>query len=354
MDAAVGDAQRLVASAVLETVGKQVREPDQADEAALADHRVVASRSAVELLRTRGASVGRLFFGTGERQQLVRPQSGGLGDQRRKAVAGVLGGCHHADLFRPVGPTARAARLRRADHGEAFAFGEAPGDVDQHRLQRLAVHVERLLAEIVDARAEVLDGGVCVEVAEFAAFGGDAARDLEQAVAVVGDRPHRRRSRGVAAQGAVLDEPGDHAGGLSLGRLGGSEPGHRSRGSGVAVTAQPARDGGMVDVDAAIPEPAPKLGGRAALVGEREEFMGEAVESGARVPGAATRAGVGLEARRFGGRVEGVGGPRADRVSGHAWRSVGGCRREGKRRSSCMGWMRPETERSGNNSMFIN
>ena len=161
------------------------------------------------------------------------------------------------------GPLRGAAETDARRH--AAGDGRPAGDVDQHRLQRLAVHVERLLAEIVDARAEVLDGCVGIEVAEFAAFGGDAARDLEQAVAIVGDRPHRGRSCGVAAQGAVLDEPGDHAGGLSLGKLRGSEPGHRDRGSAVGAAAQPARDGGMVDVDAVVPEPAPKLRGGCSL-----------------------------------------------------------------------------------------
>ena len=60
---------------------------------------------------------------------------------------------------------------------------------------------------------------------------------------------------------------------------------------------------------AAVPEPAPELRRRAALARERERFVGVPVESGAGVPGAAARAGLGLKACRLGRRVEGaVGG----------------------------------------------
>ena len=62
--------------------------------------------------------------------------------------------------------------------------------MDEHGLQRLAVHVERLLAEIGGAAAEVFDRSLGREVAQFASFRGDAPGDLEQAVAVVGDGAH--------------------------------------------------------------------------------------------------------------------------------------------------------------------
>ena len=62
-------------------------------------------------------------------------------------------------------------------------------------------------------------------------------------------------------------------------------------------------------MDAAVPEPAPELRRRAALAREHERFVGVPVESGAGVPGAAARAGLGLKACRLGRRVEGaVGG----------------------------------------------
>ena len=47
------------------------------------------------------------------------------------------------------------------------------GEVDPHGLQRLAVHVEGLLAEVVDAGAEVLQGGGRIEVTELEPLGRD-------------------------------------------------------------------------------------------------------------------------------------------------------------------------------------
>lgn len=93
---------------------------------------------------------------------------------------------------------------------------------------------------------------------------------------------------------------------------------------GIAVAGQPARDGGVVDVDAAVAEPAPKLRRGAALVRQREQFMGVAVEPGARVPGAASDVGLRLEARRLRGRVECCGGLGVRRVAGRAQCGVGG------------------------------
>ena len=138
--------------------------------------------------------------------------------------------------------------------------------------------------------------GVGIEVAQFPSVGGDAARDLEQAVAVVGDGADGRRSGGVATQCAVVDEPGDHARGLALGRLGGTEPRHANLVSIVAVAAQPAGDGGVLDMHATVGQPAPQFRGGAARVRERKEFVGVPVESGAAET--AGSAGAGLAFRR--------------------------------------------------------
>ena len=80
-DAAVGDGRRAVEAALLEALDQIVRDADEARQAALADDRVVRSRPAVELLGARGADVGGPLGGPGQRQQLVRAQSGRVGDQ---------------------------------------------------------------------------------------------------------------------------------------------------------------------------------------------------------------------------------------------------------------------------------
>ena len=64
------------------------------------------------------------------------------------------GGGHHADLLRGVGPPALSLRLQGADDDELLAIKELAGDVDQESLVRLAVHVERFLAEIDGAAPE--------------------------------------------------------------------------------------------------------------------------------------------------------------------------------------------------------
>ena len=91
--------------------------------------------------------------------------------------------------------------------------------MDQHSLQCLAVQVEGLLAEVVDTGAQVVDGGVGIEVAEFLAPGADTAGHLEQAVVVVGYGAHRPGAGRIAAQGAANDDSGDDAVGLALGRI---------------------------------------------------------------------------------------------------------------------------------------
>ena len=226
-DPAVDDLDGSVVPAGFETLSQVVREAHEAHQAAFADDGVVPPRSPCELFRTRGAKIRQLLVRARERDEFVGTQSGGVGNQRRESDAGSLGGGHHADLRRGVGPPAPALRPVRADNGEALALGKAVGDVVRHDLQRMAVQVEGLLAEVIDAGAQVVDGGVGMEVAELPAFGGNAAGDLVQAFAVVGHGAHGRGSGRIAAQCTAVDDPGDDAIGLALGWLGGPETGHR-------------------------------------------------------------------------------------------------------------------------------
>ena len=77
------------------------------------------------------------------------------------------------------------------------------------------MHVEGLLAEVAAAASQVADGGIGGEVPKLAAVAGEAARDLEQAVPVVGDgcarrlagrnseRPAERRSKSSTVRRSV-------------------------------------------------------------------------------------------------------------------------------------------------------
>ena len=121
--------------------GEVVGDVHDADQAALTGHRVVTPRPAGRVFGTRGATVRRPLTG--------------VGDEGGEPVARVLGGGHHADLLQGVGPPALSLRLQGADDGEPVAIRELAGDVDKESLVRLAVHVERFLAEIGGAAPEV-------------------------------------------------------------------------------------------------------------------------------------------------------------------------------------------------------
>ena len=216
-DAAVGDAHRFAAPARFQTFGKAVGQADDAHQAALADDGVVGPRPAGELLVTRGARVGRLFAGPGERQEFVRAQPCRVGDLGGERVARGLSGGHEADLLRRVRPPSDAARLQGSDRAQPSALGKLPGDVDEHGLEGLAVHVEGLLPEIAGAGSKVVDGGIGAEVPKLAAVAGDASGYLEQAVAVIGDGAHGGGPPGIAAQRAEIDEASDDGVGLALG-----------------------------------------------------------------------------------------------------------------------------------------
>ena len=302
-------------------LGQVVGDSDQADEAALADHRVVLPGPAGEFLRARRAAVGRLFGGSREREEFMRPQSGGVDDQRRESVARVLGGGHHADLLRGVRPSALPPGFERTHHRQALVLRQPPGHMDQHGLERLPVHVEGLLAEIAGAASEVVDGGLGGEVAQFEGVAGDPPCDLEQTVAVVGDGAHGCGPVRIAA-GAEVDQTADHGFGLALGRSP-AELGHGT--SAAQLSPQPAGDGGVVDADAAVPEPALQLGGRGARVVQRPGVRGVPVEARHRVPGAPPRARLLPEARGLGGRVEGLAIARTR----HEIRHPAGCESDG-------------------------
>ena len=139
--------------------------------------------------------------------------------------------------------------------------------MDQHGLQRLAVHVHGLLAEIGPAAREVVHGG----------FGGEVARTVAN---------YRDCLFQVARRIA-----GD---GLEL------------RASAVQLPPQPAGNGGVVDANAAVPEPALQFGGGAARVVQRQQFEGVPVEARHRKAVAPPRARLLPEARGFGGGVEGL------------------------------------------------
>ena len=73
-----------------------------------------------------------------------------------------------------------------------------------------------------------------------------------------------------------------------------------------AVAPHPARDGRVVDADAARAEPAPQLRSRAPLVAQRQEFMRVAVEPRPCAASLPRRPGLDSQARGFGRRVERV------------------------------------------------
>ena len=223
VDAPVGDPDRPVAPGLFEAFGKVIGKADEAHQSTLADDRVVPPRSAGEFLGTCGTTVGRLLDRPGEREEFVRPQPGGVGDQGREAVARVLRGGDHADLLRGVGPSAPARGLEGAHHRQPLSVRQPPGDVDQHGLQRLTVHVESLLAEIGGAASEVFHRGLRREVAQFESVVSDPPRDLVQAVPVVGDGAHRCRSGWIAAQCAKVDETADNGLRLAVGGSGFAE-----------------------------------------------------------------------------------------------------------------------------------
>ena len=72
------------------------------------------------------------------------------------------------------------------------------------------------------------------------------------------------------------------------------------------VATQSAGDGGVLDDDTALGHPTPQLRRGAAGVGERKQFMDVTVQVGAVVAVLPDGAGVGSQARGFGGRVEGA------------------------------------------------
>ena len=140
---------RLVAPDRFEALGQVVGQAHQADEAALADHGIVPPRPAGELLGARRSVVRRLLVGPGEREEFVRPQPDGMGDQGGKSVSSRSARrrlCRSAARCMPVRP--RYAGLRERTTFSRSPFGSRRVTWSQHGLQRLTVHVEGFLAEI--------------------------------------------------------------------------------------------------------------------------------------------------------------------------------------------------------------
>ena len=204
------------AAARLETLDEFVRQHHLAHEAALADHRVDHAVPAGELQALGGGAgqarlgapvVGRLFARAAEGEQFVGADPGGVDDRRGERVAFGLARGDGLDLGGGVGARLEGLRRGRLDDRQRAPRRQLHGDVGHHGLDRLALHVERLLPHLPGPAFEVRDGAVPGQRGERHV---EAGGDLHEALLVAAGGADRADACALQAL--------DDAGGL-LGRI---------------------------------------------------------------------------------------------------------------------------------------
>ncbi len=183
------------APALLETVGQVVRDPDQADEAALADHpcsRVQASR------RIFSGRAGRRSGGGSSGHAIVSSSWARSPAAWAISVESSLRGFWAAATMRICSGLYALPPVRRG-FAERTTARRSPSRSRRDTCTSIACSDR-------GAAAQVFGCGLGREIVQFASFSSDAPGDPEQAVAVVGDGAHRCGSGGIAAQRDEVDE----------------------------------------------------------------------------------------------------------------------------------------------------